>query len=37
MIPEYGLQAWTRDGLVALVEDGDGRPTVVRFRFVLEP
>jgi hypothetical protein len=37
MIPEYGLQAWTRDGLVALVEDGEGRPTVVRFRFVFVP
>lgn len=37
MIPEYGLQAWTRDGLVAMVEDGDGRPTVVRFRLVLAP
>jgi hypothetical protein len=33
-LPQYGLQAWTRDGLVALVEDDDGRPTVVRFRFI---
>lgn len=32
-LPEYGLQAWTRTGLVAIVEDEDGRPTVVRFRF----
>jgi len=32
-LPEYGLQAWTRDGVVAIVEDDDGRPTVVRFRF----
>jgi hypothetical protein len=37
MIPEYGLQAWTRDGLVAIVEDGDGRPTVVRLRLVVAP
>jgi hypothetical protein len=34
-IPEYGLQAWTRDGLVAIVEDAEGRPTVVRLRLVL--
>ena len=32
-LPEYGLQAWTRTGLVAIVEDDDGRPAVVRFRF----
>jgi hypothetical protein len=32
-LPEFGLQAWTRNGLVAIVEDDDGRPTVVRFRF----
>jgi hypothetical protein len=32
-LPEFGLQAWTRNGLVAIIEDDDGRPTVVRFRF----
>jgi hypothetical protein len=33
-LPEFGLQAWTRNGLVAIVEDEDGRPAVVRFRFI---
>jgi hypothetical protein len=28
----WGQQAWTRDGLVTVVEDQDGRPTVVRLR-----
>lgn len=28
----WGPQAWTTDGLVAIVEDDDGRPTVVRFK-----
>ncbi len=31
-IPEYGAAAWTRDGLVAVIEDAEGRPTVVRLR-----
>jgi hypothetical protein len=31
-VNEWGLQAWTRDGLVTIVEDEDGRPTIVRFR-----
>ena len=31
---EWGLQAWTRDGLVTVIEDEDGRPTVVRLRLV---
>jgi hypothetical protein len=30
---EWGMQAWTGDGLVTLIEDADGRPTIVRFRF----
>jgi hypothetical protein len=29
---EWGLQTWTRDGLVTLIEDQEGRPTVVRLR-----
>ena len=33
-IKEWGMQAWTRDGLVAVIEDADGRPTVVRLRLV---
>jgi hypothetical protein len=32
---EWTLQAWTETGLVTVIEDADGRPTVVRFR--LEP
>lgn len=31
----WGPQAWTRDGLVTVVEDADGRPTVVRLRLTL--
>jgi sugar lactone lactonase YvrE len=31
-IPEYGAAAWTRDGLVVVIEDAEGRPTVVRLR-----
>jgi len=31
-INEWGRQAWTRDGLVTIIEDEDGRPTVVRMR-----
>jgi hypothetical protein len=34
-LPEFGLQTWTRNGLVAIVEDDDGRPTVVRFRLAI--
>jgi len=30
----WGRQAWTRDGFVAIIEDAEGRPTVVRFRLV---
>jgi len=29
---EWGLKAWTRDGLVTIIEDESGRPTVVRLR-----
>ncbi len=32
-VHEWGLQAWTRDGLVTIIEDEEGRPTVVRLRF----
>jgi hypothetical protein len=31
----WGQQAWTRDGLVTVVEDQDGRPTVVRLRLTI--
>lgn len=31
-ISEWGMQAWTRDGLVTVIEDEEGRPTVVRLR-----
>jgi hypothetical protein len=31
---EWGMQAWTRDGLVTVIEDENGRPTVVRLRLV---
>lgn len=34
-IREWGLQAWTREGVVAIIEDDEGRPTVVRMRLVL--
>ncbi len=30
-INAWGNQAWTKDGLVAVIEDHEGRPTVVRF------
>lgn len=33
---EWGLQAWTREGLVTIIEDEDGRPTVVRLRLALQ-
>jgi hypothetical protein len=33
-IPDYGRQAWTRDGVVTVIEDEEGRPTIVRLRFV---
>jgi hypothetical protein len=29
-INEWGNQAWTKDGLVTVIEDAEGRPTVVR-------
>lgn len=29
---EWGMQAWARDMLIALIEDEEGRPTVVRLR-----
>ncbi len=32
---EWGMQAWTRDGLVTIIEDENGRPTVVRLRLTL--
>jgi 6-bladed beta-propeller protein len=32
----WGKQAWTRDGFVAIIEDAEGRPTVVRFKLVLQ-
>jgi hypothetical protein len=31
----WGRQAWTRDGFVAVIEDAEGRPTVVRFGLVV--
>ena len=31
----WGPQAWTSDGLVAVIEDQDGRPTIVRFKLNL--
>jgi hypothetical protein len=31
-LPDFGPRAWTRDGIVVIVEDVDGRPTVVRLR-----
>ena len=34
---EWGLQTWTRDGLVTIIEDDEGRPTVVRLRFGKNP
>lgn len=30
----WGAKAWTRDGVVAVIEDRDGRPAVVRLRLV---
>jgi hypothetical protein len=29
------MQVWTNEGLVTLIEDEDGRPTVVRLRLEL--
>ncbi len=29
---ELGVQAWTKDGVVTVIEDDDGRPTVVRLK-----
>jgi hypothetical protein len=34
-LPDYGPKAWTRDGLVTIIEDSEGRPTVVRLRLVI--
>ena len=31
----WGRQAWTKDGLVTVIEDQDGRPTVVRLRLMI--
>ena len=31
-VRDWGGQAWTRDGLVTIIEDADGRPTVVSFK-----
>lgn len=31
-VTEWGPQAWTREGLVTVIEDADGRPTVVRLK-----
>jgi hypothetical protein len=36
-VSAYGRQAWTRDGLVTVIEDEEGRPTVVRLRFIRKP
>jgi len=33
-VSTYGPQDWTRDGLVTVIEDNEGRPTIVRLRFV---
>lgn len=32
----WGNQAWTADGLVTVIEDAEGRPTVVRLKLVLQ-
>jgi hypothetical protein len=34
-INEWGMQAWTRDGLVTVIEDENGRPTLVRVRVAM--
>ena len=34
-VNEWGMQVWTRNGLVALIEDEGGRPTVVRLKLEL--
>lgn len=31
----WGRQAWTQDGLVTVIEDQEGRPTIVRLRLVI--
>jgi 6-bladed beta-propeller protein len=31
-LPEWGRQAWTKDGLVTIIEDDEGRPTVLRLK-----
>jgi len=34
-LPSWGRQAWTRDGLVTVIEDQDGRPTVIRLKLTM--
>ena len=34
-LSDWGNQAWTKDGVVAIVEGEDGRPTVVRLKLAL--
>jgi 6-bladed beta-propeller protein len=31
-LKEWGNQVWTRDGLVTIIEDEEGRPTVIRLK-----
>jgi hypothetical protein len=33
-ISPYGRQVWTRDGVVAAIEDEEGKPMIVRYRLV---
>jgi len=33
-ISTWGAQAWTPTGVVTVIEDGDGRPTIVRLKLV---
>lgn len=32
---KWGMQAWTRDGVVTVIEDDEGRPTVVRLQLII--
>ncbi|NOT07258.1 MAG: hypothetical protein HOP28_03540 [Gemmatimonadales bacterium] len=36
-VRDYGLQVYTKSGFVAIIEDEEGRPTVVRVRLDIRP
>lgn len=36
-LSDWGNQVWTEDGLVSVIEDAEGRPTVVRLKLAPRP